>query len=433
MKYAKDFTTRVSSLVKSEEIKKYREQEQNFKRKRKMGIQEVIYYLLNKKGLSNKMEIFKFNNLIDVKSISAPGVLKQREKLNPEVFIYLKDEGLKLLYENHKSEVKTCKGYLLIGIDGTDLEIPNNKITRERYNGKWEDNACARLTMSVMYDLLNRNTLDTIVEEYNYFEQIMAKEHLKNIDGKLGEYPIIRVLDRGYASLDNIYDSGKNDKFVVRLPINHFKKEIQLMKSNDEIIEIGYEYNRAKGYKEKNPELYNYLFEGNKIKCRILKIVLSTGEVEILLTNLDETEFSYEEIKEIYKLRWNIETNYSFIKDNLKIEAITSSKDLLIKQDIHSSILVFNMIQAYINESNEKINQEKYKNKMKINVNMAIGLFKDAFILVLLESNERKRSKMMEELENAMQKYIVPIKPGRNPQRKTNPKNKYHINKRKSF
>jgi len=433
MKYAKDFTTRISSLVKSEEIKNYRKNEKDFTRKRKMGIQQIICYLLNKKGLSNKMEIFKFNNLIDVKSISAPAVLKQREKLDPEVFIYLKDEGLKLLYEKHKEDVKTYKGHLLAGIDGTDLEIPNTEKTREKYNGKCKDISCARITMSTMYDLLNKNTLDTIVMEYNCSEQLMAKEHLKNIESKHGKYPIIRVMDRGYSNLENIYESGDKDKFVVRIPMSHFKNEINNMKTSDEIIEIGYEYNRAKHYKEKNQELYNYLSEGKKIKVRVVKIELPTGEIEILLTNLEKKEFSHEEIEEIYKLRWNIETNYSYIKESLKIETITSSKDLLIKQDIHSSILVFNIIQSYINESNEKIKQEKYKNKMKINVNMAIGIFKDAFILVILEEDIKKRTEMMDELQNTIEKYIVPIKPGRNPKRRTNPKNKYHINKRKSF
>lgn len=433
MNYAKDYTTKVTSLVKTEKIREYRINETDFVRNRKMGIQEIIYYLLNKKGLSSKMEIFKFNNLIDVNSISSAGVLKQREKLDPEVFKYLKDEGLKLLYESHQKEVKTYKGYLLTAIDGTDLEIPNTKATRKKYNGKFKDSTCARLTMSVMYDLLNKNILDAITAEYNTYEQKMAKEHIDNIKGNIGQYQIIRVMDKGYASLENIYESSQKDKFVVRLPINHFKKEIAKMQSNDEIIEIGYEYNRARPYKEKNPELHKYLLDGNNVKVRAIKFELKSGEIEILLTNLESNEFKFEELKEIYKLRWGIETSYSFIKESLKIETITSSKSILIEQDIHSQILVFNMIQAYINEADKKIEQEKYKNQMKINVNMAIGIFKDAFILVLLENNDKKRGLMMDELEKTILKYIVPIKPGRKPLRKGNPKNKYHINKRKSF
>lgn len=107
------------------------------------------------------------------------------------------------------------------------------------------------------------------------------------------------------------------------------------MKSNDEIIEIKYEYNRAKYYKNTDPELYEYLKCGNTIKVRCVKVELDTGEIEKLLTNLDKDEFTPAEIKALYNLRWQIEINYRHLKNDLKIENITSSKEILIKQDIY--------------------------------------------------------------------------------------------------
>ena len=205
------------------------------------------------------------------------------------------------------------------------------------------------------------------------------------------------------------------------------------MKSNDEFIEIKYEYNRVKYYKKINSELCEYLENGNTIKIRCVKIQLENGEIEYLLTNLEKKEMTTENIKELYNLRWKIETNYKHLKNNLKIECITSSKKILIEQDIYSQVLVANMLQAFINDSDEKLEKVKCKNKVKTNNNMAIGIFKNTLIYILLENNNKKREEMMDKFNQAIMKYVVPIKPNRKNVRKNNPKNRYHINQRKAF
>jgi hypothetical protein len=105
----------------------------------------------------------------------------------------------------------------------------------------------------------------------------------------------------------------------------------------------------------------------------------------------------------------------------------------LIKQDIYSQVLVSNMLQAFINKNNKNINQTKYKNKMKTNTNMSVGIFKNTLIYILLENNEKKRSEMMDKFCLAIEKYIIPVKPGRKNKRNNNPKNRYHVNQRKTF
>lgn len=422
-------------LEKDGFITKCRIKEKDYMRRRKVGPNDIVLYELNKKGLSTKMEIINFNNINNIKNISAPGFYKQREKLNPEAFIYLMQVLLKEYYVTYKEEAKTYKGYILTGIDGSDFEIPNTKDAREMYNGK-QQKQCARVTISTCYDLLNHYTLDTIVEKYDYSEIKMAQMHYKTINEKqlIGDFKSIRIMDRNYRNLSNIYVYIKNnEKFLMRISKAVYEKENQAMKTDDEIIEIGYEYNRVRYYKETDNELYEYLKSGKTIKVRCVKVKLETGETEVLITNLRKEEFNEEEIKELYNLRWQIEINYRYLKNNLKIETITSSKDILIKQDIHSQILVSNMLQAFINENDGNIKQEKYKNRMKTNANMSVGIFKNTLIYILLEDNSKKRLIMMDKFAEAIEKYIVPIKAGRKNARVSNPKNRYHINQRKTF
>lgn len=433
MKYSYKNIHIIKELLEKETfISKCRRKETNYIRKRKIGPQDIILYELNKKGLSSKIEIINFNNINNVKNISSPDLFKQREKLNPEAFIYLMQESLKEFYCEYKNEVKTYKGYVLTGIDGSDFEVPNTKSSREKYNGK-QQTQCARVTVSTCYDLLNHYTLDTIVEHYDYSETEMAKKHYETINKEqlLGNFKSIRIMDRNYRNLSNIYHYVKNDdKFLIRIAVSVYEKENQSMKSNDEIIEIKYEYNRARYYKDTDSELYEYLSSGNTIKVRCVKVELETGKIEIILTNLETEKFTSDEIKELYNLRWQIEINYRHLKNDLKIENITSSKEVLIKQDIYSQVLVSNMLQAFINEN---INQTKYKNKMKTNTNMSVGIFKNTLIYILLENNEKKRSEMMDKFCLAIEKYIIPVKPGRKNKRNNNPKNRYHVNQRKTF
>ena len=60
----------------------------------------------------------------------------------------------------------------------------------------------------------------------------------------------------------------------------------------------------ARYYKDTDPKLYECLSSGNTIKVRCVKVELETGEIEI---------------------------NYRHLKNDLKIENITSSKEVLIK------------------------------------------------------------------------------------------------------
>ena len=409
--------------------------EKAFTRERKLKCKDLVLYELNKRGLSTKMEILNFNNINYVENVSAPALFKQREKLNPEAFTYLIQESLKNFYTNYKKEVKTYKGYILEAVDGSDFEVPNTPKAREKYNGK-QKQQCARVTVSICYDILNKYTLDTIVEKYDYSETEMLKQHMETIEKEkiIDKYKPIVIADRNYRNLSFFYHAiEKNQKFLIRIGTKVYKEETSKMKTADENIEIKYSRDRISYYKNSDPNLYEYLKKGNTIKIRCIMIVLETGEIEYLLTNLEEDIFSTNDINELYNLRWQTELNYRHLKNDIKIECITSSKEILIKQDVYSQVLVSNILQAYINDGDELVSNLEYKNKMKVNNNMAVGIFKNSFIYIFLEENIDKRSELMEKLQEAINKFIVPVKPGRKNPRNNNPKNRYHINQRKTF
>ena len=58
---------------------------------------------------------------------------------------------------------------------------------------------------------------------------------------------------------------------------------------------------------------------------------------------------------------------------------------------------------------------------------------KKSLVIIILEDNIDKQNEMFNLLEKKIEKYLIPIKKDRHYQRKKNKKNKYSINKRKSF
>ena len=64
----------------------YRNNDKYFIRNRKMNFEKVVLYSINKRGLTSKMEIEDFTNLINMVDISSPAVLKQRLKLNGKIY-----------------------------------------------------------------------------------------------------------------------------------------------------------------------------------------------------------------------------------------------------------------------------------------------------------------------------------------------------------
>lgn len=62
------------------------------------------------------------------------------------------------------------------------------------------------------------------------------------------------------------------------------------------------------------------------------------------------------------------------------------------------------MIQTVKNEAKEDIEKKQYKHEMKTNGNIAIGLFKNEMIYIMLENDEDKRLKKYDKLSQKILK-----------------------------
>ena len=378
IKYGYKGLNKIRDKIQSKELKeKGRKNLKDFTRKRKMDFEKLIHYILNKKGLCTNMEINNFLNKINEDTdMSAQALLDQRLKLNPEVFVDLNNEYLQGFYEEYKdTDVKTYKGYILKAIDGSDFELPNTNKIREKYGqvSSKSGETIPRSSVSMCYDLLNEYILDVVPEKYRTSEIEMAKKHIQKDQEISKGYKSIYVMDRNYVSLEfMIYMKQNKIKFASRLQKGYYEKEIKAIKNKDEIVEI-------------------------------------------------------------YNKRWGIETMYYSLKSKLQIEKFTSGNKTIIEQDLFAGVLVYNMVQTMKNEATEEIEQKKYKHEMKVNENIAIGLFKNEMIYIMLEENDDERVKRYDKLCRKILKYRNPIRKDRNYKIEPRVNNKNSYNKLKSF
>ena len=388
-------------------------------RRRKMPIEDLVYSMINRKGLTLKLELRNYMEITHPGvEISKPGYLKQRMKLNPEAFKVLYQSHNKNFYQDAEVEPYTYKGYLVLAADGSDINIPTTAETVEKYGSASVRGGkpCAQIGLGCIYDVLNRFILDSSINKVKFDEMRVAQEQLSNIKDTIGDrYPYMVIMDRGYPSTpaflkfidDGIY-------FVARLKTSDYKAEQKALKSNDEDVEIALTKARRRNHIGKKEE--STMMSRDFFSLRMVKVNFDNDTSEILATNLPRETFPEECFAEIYHMRWGIETAYEVLKDRLKIENFTGIKPTLIEQDINSTIYVSNLAEDIIcdiEEEDKEHLKNDYKHTMQINRNLSIGLLKNDLIYILIETDENRKSELLQALYDEIRVNVVPIRPDR--------------------
>jgi len=387
------------------------------------------------------MEIRRFFKLLKSKNtevISNAGYLKQRLKLNPAAFMSLSDFHIKNFYDDEK-ELMKFKNYFVFAVDGSHVNVPNTQENEDLYGLRKNQSSQlqAQAVISCLYDVFNKMILDCTINDYKVSERVQAEVHIEKITSFIGDQPYIVVLDRGYPSSFFFMNRlEKNQNFIVRLGSSDFRQEQRNMASADEDVEIVFTKARVNPYR-KTPSAKR-LQEKGSIRLRFVKVNLPGETTEFLATNLSREDFSQQEISELYRLRWSIETAYDTLKNKFMLENFTGKKSIIIEQDIMATICLYNMTQDMLRDAEmaqkEKNKQKHYKYKMTVNVNTAIGIIKDELIHMALENSPEKRTEIFEGIIEAIAGNIVPVRENRQFQRgKKHPAIKYPVTKKHSY
>ncbi|RED76619.1 DDE family transposase [Cohnella phaseoli] len=294
------------------------------------------------------------------------------------------------------------------------MELPNTKETQKEYGYTTTYKVgfrIARALSSHLYDVENKLAISTCLSRYDDNERDLAKRNIEHML-QLRSAPVrdLILFDRGYPSADfMLYLQEKGISYLMRAQ-GSFYKEIVNTTRPDEVVTIEITKARAKELKKQGKSLA----PGTVLQVRVIKVELSTGETEILLTNVSADELSYEASKPLYFKRWGVETRFDDLKHKFEIENFSGQKPQLIEQDFYATVLLSNMASVMEQEAEEQLQETKRTDHLKyteyrINKNILVGKLRNRLIAMVLEDDDGKRDEMHERFLEELQRNIVPV------------------------
>jgi len=339
-----------------------------------------------------------------------------RQKLRWEGCRLLMDKFVGWFYDL-LPDYNRWRGYRISAIDGSKEQLPSDTKLRILYGTAGRGNSAVTAQGSFLYDIFNNIIIDARLEPISTDERSLALQHIEHLRSLPSFGKELVIFDRGYASFDLIKAFSQEKYPITFLFRLRTKFDIDI-----DNLPIG-------------DHTFTLTQDEESFELRVVKFELNTGEVETLLTNLWDTDLTLDNFKELYFLRWGIETKYDELKYKLEIENFSGRTQTSILQDFYISVFLSNMVALTLAEAQEEADNERQgkdnKYSYNININDAIGSFKDKFIKALLEENNRKRSKQITQLIEQLKRSVVPERPGRVVPRNPNPrKANFHFNKK---
>ena len=335
-----------------------------------MTQKEYTAFILSQRSCTSYIETIRFFTIWlknDFKTISSQGIGKQRMFIDPKVFIDMYECFIDELYSKFLGFSK-FQGYIIGACDGSIVDLPNVTLTREEFPVGDENllkEKRIRARVSCILDVHSKHILTAKIVETTVNEIDLAIEHLENLRQRLDITKLITIYDRGYPSIElmtKIIDL--NSKFLIRLPKNVFIHQIKQMKSNDEIIQINMINSRLNNFDDEN--LKEKARKMGRLEIRIALVDIGKDEPEILATNLTPEEFTTEDLKELYKKRWTVETGFDRLKNLIEIEDFSGIRRPIIEQDFYAHLFVYNLAMTIKNHAENNITRTPRNKEEKI-------------------------------------------------------------------
>jgi hypothetical protein len=383
--------------------------ERDFTRTRKLPFEKLVLLItrLCKKTLSVELEKF-FEEMQCSMNCSVSAFTQQRPKLEP-LFFYFWNMVLHASYYVHYGGfVKRWKGYRIVAADGSTVSLINNPALRQYFGGQRNQSTNFVLAKTFFhYDVLNELVLIAQIKPYRYGELNMAYDTTDNI-----EEDMLMLYDRNFSSYKVValhLWQERERKFVIRA------------KENQNLIKAFIRSGEISAVVEMQPTesaiegMHKSGFMINKhtsLKVRLVRVELPRS-VEVLITNLWETEgHPAEQFRDLYFMRWAIETNISIQKNIMQLESFSGLTVHAVMQDFYATILVTNLHSILIKDAQQTIDNttQHRKHPMKVNKNKSFGRLKAHLISLFVKDNVEA---ILKELNRHFVKDPIPIRNGR--------------------
>ena len=386
----------------------------DFTRDRKLGFVQLIHFFLCMGSGCINHELLKYFYFLPDEVPTASAFIRQRAKLLPETFHHI------LTQFNLRFPTKGLWGrYSLIAADGCEFNIarnPQDPSTFHPASGRSKKGFNSLHTIS-LYDLLSKRYLDVVIQPGRHKNEFAALCQL--IDRYIyGGCPIF-VADRGFAS-HNVFAHAleKGCFFAIRAKDVNTRRLLaadSLPQQIDKWVDVILTRSKSKK-KRLHPELapfYRYICKAvpfdfitdscpeYPMRLRVVRFQIAEGVYENIITNLPSDEFSLEQIKHIYHLRWGQETSFRDLKHTIGTANFHSKSPEYIGFEILCRMTLYNFCTIITMEVPIKKRTGKWE--YQVNLSMAIKICFEFL-------SDRMGPGSVNDL---ISRYILPIRPER--------------------
>lgn len=389
----------------------------DFTRKRKLDFETIINLILSMKGGAINKELYDyFGGVNDTVTVSA--FVQQRGKLKTSVFEYLFNE---FNDQTAYMDTKTYDGYRLLAVDGSDINIATNPESETYFQQGFN-----QFHLNAIYDVMNKIYFDAVIQPApKEHEPKAAIEMLERHSYK----KTILIADRGYESV-NFYEHLNRIEgldYLIRIK-NAGTKETRELPMENLDVDISFELRTTQTNEDKKAfaegrakwipgkskfgkeKIVLWDFESPfMMRYRLVRFEISPNNYETIVTSLDRFRFPPEKIKELYHLRWGIETSFRELKYAIGVVSFHAKKEDFIQQEIFAMLTMYNFCERItMSVVIEQSDGRKYI--YQVNFTMAIHICRDFFSL--------PSNRPPPDVFALISRYILPVREGRGDKRK---------------
>jgi hypothetical protein len=268
--------------------------------------------------------------------VTASAYRQARQKVQPEVFVHLNAVMCEEYYARYGADgaVGLWHGQRVLGVDGSYLNLPDTEETRREFSVQTNQHVGGEQVQalaSVLYDLRNDVGLSAALGPKQAEKNLLFGTHLAATQP--GD---VVVGDRAYADYSVLATLvARQCHFVIRFPRQSFTavKAFWAARAQERVVTLEVTSKaRAHVAQQQLPTM---------LRVRLVKVVLPSGEVEVLGTDLlDLKTYPAAEFKVVYGWRWSHETYHDRIKNIFEVERFSGKSVQAIKQDFYGVVFL---------------------------------------------------------------------------------------------
>lgn len=272
-------------------------------------------------------------------------VSQARQKLKATAFEALNDSLIGLL--NELLPEPRWHGLRLVATDATTLRLPPWLENQAEFGVQTDSNGQPYVMARALglFATTSKLMIKTVLGRFDEGERSLLVPLLPHLAGD-----DLLIMDRGFPAvwLFTLLQQ-RQLPFLARMDGNRWPAVERFLRSglSETLIALP-----VSSQARRQAQAVGMTLTAKTLTLRLIKVVLSTGQIEVLATSLIESQtYPAQAFAALYHARWNIEETFKILKHRLYLEQFTGELPESIRQDVHAKIFTANLAEALAREA----------------------------------------------------------------------------------